>query len=165
MEVFEEILLAEADDATTVPAPVLAAQELLAGMSHEELVAIERVAELQPVSDGDVVFQAGDAADAMYFVLAGSVSVRVPLASGRSRRLSTLGAGVAFGEMAILDNQPRSADIVADGHGALARLSVADLRALAIEHPNLAATLYRNLSVALSRRLRSANDQVRALDQ
>ena len=93
-------------------------------MSREELVAIERVAELQPVSDGDVVFQAGDAADAMYFVLAGSVSVRVPLASGRSRRLSTLGAGVAFGEMAILDNQPRSADIVADGHGALARLSV-----------------------------------------
>ncbi len=128
LEVFEEILLAEADDATTVPAPVLAAQELLAGMSREELVAIERVAELQPVSDGDVVFQAGDAADAMYFVLAGSVSVRVPLASGRSRRLSTLGAGVAFGEMAILDNQPRSADIVADGHGALARLSVADLR-------------------------------------
>ena len=101
----------------------------------------------------------------MYFVLEGSVSVRVPLASGRSRRLSTLGAGVAFGEMAILDDQPRSADVVADEDGALARLSVDDLRDLAIEHPNLGATLYRNLSVALSRRLRSANEQVRALEQ
>jgi len=40
-----------------------------------------------------------------------------------------------------------------------------DLQALAVEHPNLAATLYRNLSVALSRRLRSANEQVRALEQ
>ena len=75
LEVFEETLLAEADEAATIPAPELAAQEMLAGMSPEELAAIERVAELQPVSDGDVVFQAGDAADAMYFVLAGSVSV------------------------------------------------------------------------------------------
>ena len=49
--------------------------------------------------------------------------------------------------------------------GALARLSVDDLRDLAIEHPNLGATLYRNLSAALSWRLRSANEQVRALEQ
>jgi glutaminase len=128
-------------------------------------MAVELVAELQPVTTGDVIVRTGDAADAMYFVLEGSVSVRVPLASGRSRRLSTLGAGVAFGEMAILDDQPRSADVVADEDGALARLAVDDLRELAIEHPNLAATLYRNLSVALSRRLRSANEQVRALEQ
>ena len=165
LEVYEEILLGEADWAGAAPAPVLAAQELLAGLSGSELLAIESVAELQPVCSGDVIIRTGDPADAMYFVLEGSVSVRVSLASGRSRRLSTLGAGVAFGEMAILDDQPRSADIVADEDGALARLSVDDLRDLAIEHPNLGATLYRNLSVALSRRLRSANDQVRALEQ
>jgi glutaminase len=165
LEAFEEALLEEADAACAPPAPVLASQELLAGLSDAELRAVQRVAELQPVSSGQTVFRTGDAADAMFFVLAGSVSVRVPLASGRSHRLSTLGAGVAFGEMAILDAQPRSADIVADEDSALARLSVDDLQALAVEHPNLAATLYRNLSVALSRRLRSANEQVRALDE
>jgi glutaminase len=165
LEAYEEVLLAEADAAGAVPAPVLASQELLTGLSGAELLALERVAVLQPVSGGDVIVRTGDAADAMFFVLAGSVSVRVPLASGRSHRLSTLGAGVAFGEMAILDDQPRSADVVADEDGALARLSVDDLRTLAFEHPNLAATLYRNLSVALSRRLRSANEQVRALEQ
>jgi glutaminase len=165
LEAFEEMLLEEADAAGAPPAPVVASQELLAGLSAGELEAVQRVAELQPVSRGQAVFRTGDVADAMYFVLAGSVSVRVPLGSGRSHRLSTLGAGVAFGEMAILDAQPRSADIVADEDGALARLSVDDLQALAVEHPNLAATLYRNLSVALSRRLRSANEQVRALEQ
>jgi len=165
LEACEDVLLAEADHAGAVPAAVLASQELLAGLSAAELLAIELVTELQPVSAGDVIVRTGDVADAMYFVLEGSVSVRVPLANGRSRRLSTLGAGVAFGEMAILDDQPRSADIVADEDGALARLSVADLHEVAFEHPNLAATLYRNLSVALSRRLRSANEQVRALEE
>ncbi len=165
LEAYEETLLAEADSAGAAPAPVLASQELLLGLSADELLAVEMVAQLQPVSTGDVIVRTGDPADAMYFVLEGSVSVRVPLASGRSRRLSTLGAGVAFGEMAILDDQPRSADVVADEDGALARLSVDDLRDLAIEHPNLGATLYRNLSAALSRRLRSANEQVRALEQ
>jgi glutaminase len=165
LETYEEVLLRESDTAGAAPEPVLAAQELLVGLNAEELLAVERVAQVQRVHDGDVVFEAGDAADAMYFVLSGSVSVRVPLSSGRSHRLSTLGAGVAFGEMAILDNQPRSADIVADEDSVLARFSVEDLRALAVEHPNLAVTLYRNLSVALSRRLRCANEQVRALDQ
>jgi glutaminase len=164
LEEFEDRLLAEAADAGAPPPPVLAAQELLAGLADDDLAAIEAVAELQPVRAGEVVCRAGDAADAMYFLLAGSVSVRVPLASGRSRRLSTLGAAVAFGEMAILDRQPRSADIVADEEGMLARVAIADLDAVLARRPTLAATLYRNLSVTLSRRLRSANDQVRVLD-
>jgi SulP family sulfate permease len=72
---------------------------------------------------------------------------------------------VAFGEMAMLDNSKRSADVVADDETLLARLSVADLRALGEAWPNLTATVYRNLATNLARRLRAANSQVRALEQ
>ncbi len=69
------------------------------------------------------MFREGDHADAIFFVLSGLVSVRLPLAgTGRDRRLATLGAGVAVGEMAFLDEGQRSADVVAERDSMLARL-------------------------------------------
>ena len=75
------------------------------------------------------MFREGDHADAIYFVLSGLVSVRLPLVGeGRDRRLATLGPGVAVGEMAFLDEGRRSADVVAERDTTLARLSLDDLR-------------------------------------
>ena len=82
----------------------LGIQELLGGLTSAELALVESVVEMVHVSEGDVVFREGDHADAIFFVLSGLVSVRLPLAgTGRDRRLATLGAGVAVGEMAFLD--------------------------------------------------------------
>jgi CRP-like cAMP-binding protein len=147
------------------PAPTLAAQEMLQGLSDDEFAALEAVADLQVAKAGETVVREGDDGDAIYFVLTGEVTVRVQLGDGRSHRLSTLGPGVAFGEMAMLDDSKRSADVVADDDTLLARVAVADLRELGERWPNLTATVYRNLATNLARRLRAANSQVRALEQ
>jgi glutaminase len=142
----------------------LGIQELLGGLTPEELALVEEAVEMIHVEEGGVVFREGDHADAIFFVLSGSVSVRLPLAEkGRDRRLATLGAGVAVGEMAFLDEGHRSADVVAECDTKLARLSIEDLRAIGQASPAATATFAANLARNLSGRLRRANEQVRML--
>jgi glutaminase len=142
----------------------LAIQELLGGLTPDELALVEEVAEVIDVPSGDVVFREGDHADAIYFILSGLVSVRIPLADrGRDRRLATLGPGVAVGEMAFLDEGRRSADVVAERDTVLARLSIDDLHTIGNQSPRATATFAANLARNLSGRLRRANEQVRML--
>jgi len=99
----------------------------------------------------------------VYFLLSGRVRVRLQMEHGRERRLATLGPGVAFGEMALLDEARRSADIVAETDSVVARLPIADFRRLALEHPGITEKFSLNLVRNLSARLRRANEQVRRL--
>jgi glutaminase len=137
----------------------LATQELLGGLADDELALVEAAIEIVEVPVGEVVFREGDHADAIYFVLAGLVSVRL----GRDRRLASLGAGVAVGEMAFLDEGKRSADVVAERDSVLARLSIEQLREIDRIAPRVTATFSANLARNLSGRLRRANEQVRML--
>jgi glutaminase len=142
----------------------LAVQELLGGLTGEELALVRDAVEVLEVPAGEVVFREGDHADAVFFVLSGLVSVRLPLAEkGRDRRLATLGAGVAVGEMAFLDEGRRSADVVAERDSTLARLSIDDLHEVGRVAPHATATFAANLARNLSGRLRRANEQVRML--
>ncbi|MFN8025574.1 MAG: glutaminase A [Acidimicrobiia bacterium] len=165
LEWCEEALLAQAglDDGDAGILLPLAEQELLAGMSHAELAAIEALAECQKFEAGEVVVAEGDESDAVYFLRAGRVRVRLQMARGRERRLATLGAGVAFGEMAFLDELRRSADIVAETDTVVDRLPIAEFRRLAAEHPGITERFAVNMVRNLGARLRRANDQVRRL--
>jgi len=84
-------------------------------------------------------------------------------ARDRNRRLATFGPGVAFGEMALLDEGVRSADVVCDEDSTVAALSLAALRQLEAEYPHIGRTISANLARLLARRLRAANAQIRAL--
>jgi glutaminase len=142
----------------------LAIQELLGGLTADELELVEAAVEVMDVAAGEVVFREGDHADAIYFVLSGLVSVRLPLVDhGRDRRLATLGAGVAVGEMAFLDEGRRSADVVAERDSRLARLSIHQLHEIGRRAPRVTSTFSANLGRNLSGRLRRANEQVRML--
>jgi glutaminase len=143
----------------------LSEQELMAGMSPRELDAIERMTEVLKLGAGELVFTEGDDSDAVYFLLGGRVRVRLPLGAGREQRLATLGPGVAFGEMAFLDEARRSADVVAETDAVVARLPIDDFRLLADEHPGITERFAVNMVRNLSGRLRRANDQVRRLAQ
>jgi len=99
-------------------------------------------------------------------LLEGRVSVMLPLRAGegdRARRLATFGPGVAFGEMALLDEGHPSADVVCDREGRVAALSIAALSMLDPEHADVRRVMQANLARLLARRLRAANAQIRAL--
>jgi len=143
----------------------LAGQPLLYGLPAEQLAVLEAAATVQTTAAGEIVIREGDPADALYFVLAGRVSVRLVLADGRrDRRLAAFGPGLSFGETALVAGGVRTADVVTDEPATLARVALDDLRHIGEECPSFMATIYENLARQLSTLLQRANAQVRALD-
>jgi glutaminase len=141
-------------------------QELLRGLSAEAVAALEEVMVITDFDAGAVLAREGQDADSVYFMLSGRVSVRLHVdGQGHGRRLASFGAGVAVGEMALLDAGSRSADLLLERASTVAELRVDDLDALDRELPGLKGTIYANLAHSLSDRLRRANNRIRALEQ
>lgn len=90
--------------------------------------ALERLAAaLEPsdYSDGQSVFVEGDPGDSMYFIASGCIRIEKRVSSGTSKTLTVLESGDYFGEMALLDQKPRSASALASGDSRVLRLSKA----------------------------------------
>ena len=160
-----ELLIAAGAVAAEPPAD-LAAQELLVGVPADEVAQLEAVSTRRELAAGETIFREGDTADSLYFILSGAVSVLLPLdGTGRSRRLATLGPGIAFGEMALLDEGRRSADVVVERDCVLVELPTTAFAEVGVRYPHLGRALYANLARDLSHRVRNANSQLRALEQ
>jgi glutaminase len=83
----------------------------------------------------ETIVNAGDEAGELFFLARGNVSVTVALGSGATKRLGTFSAGMTFGEIAVIDRAPRSANIVADTDGECDLLGLADFESLTKSHP------------------------------
>jgi len=138
--------------------------ELFQGLSAEEIKAI--VSRLKPRSfrAGEIIVKIGEKARELFFLSRGHVSVLVQNSSDVSRRLATFSAGMAFGEMALLDSALRSANIIADTEVQCDLLELADFEALGDSHPNIKIKLLQNICLGLSRKLRKANRDIAVLD-
>ena len=143
----------------------LAGQELLRGLVAEELAAVTAVTRSHRLAAGQVLFKQGDPADSVFFILSGALTVLLPLGEDDTgmpaRRLARLGAGVCVGEMALLGDSVRSADVVVTQDCVLAELPTAAAVALGTAHARLAEHLYASLAKVLADRLRRANEQLR----
>ena len=147
------------------PAP-LSDFDLLEGLGAAELAAVEDALEIDVYEPGSILFREGRPGDSVGFLLTGRVGVLLPLdviPRDRTRRIATFGPGTAFGEMALLDEPVRSADVVCDERSTVALLSLDKLHELDDAFPLLRPTLDANLTRLLALRLRAANTQIRAL--
>ena len=106
---------------------------------------------------GEVIFREGDEANAMYVVLNGEMEVMKASRNGVDARVAVLGPGDWFGEMSIVDIQPRSATVRAVATSRLVRISAADLDTLYRHDVRSYAIVVLNLARELSRRLRVAD--------
>lgn len=123
----------------------LSAHQLCEGADPMDVAHLESLVTRQQFEPGALVVKRGDPADAVYFLMRGEVSVVVDLAGGGQRRLSTLSAGMCFGERALLSGGTRSADVRADSQVECWALSIGDFIRLEAERPALAIRLLRNL--------------------
>ncbi|MBL8643487.1 MAG: cyclic nucleotide-binding domain-containing protein, partial [Rhodospirillaceae bacterium] len=112
---------------------------------------------------GHVLFQEGAAGDALYLLARGDVTIRLMLEDGTSIRLATLIPGVMFGEMALLEQQARSADAVATSDIVVYEMDRAGFMRILAEHPALATQLVANMARAIAARLRVTSDHLRAV--
>jgi len=143
---------ARAEDAAALLARVPAFEQL--GLS--ELNAVAAVAVPRSFAAGEAVFREGDASSTCYVVRDGHARAIRAHPDGRQITLATFGPGDIFGELAMFDDERRSATVEAiDDLDALAILG-GDMRRLMYEHAEIAV----KLAVALVRRLRAANERL-----
>lgn len=107
---------------------------------------------------GTVVFGEGSEGFGAFLITRGVASVTLhQLDQQRPIRLVTFSPGTVFGEMALLDGEPRSATVVADTDLECRTLSTVDFEHLKEAHPRIAIQLLSNLANESSLRLRRAN--------
>ncbi len=100
---------------------------VLQAMDGEALARLAAVLEEKDYTDGQTVFAEGDPGDSMYFIVKGRIRIekRAQAAGALNKTLTVLEAGDYFGEMALLDQKPRSASAVAAGGARVLRLAKA----------------------------------------
>lgn len=129
---------------------------LFAAMRPETLGALVACGRIVTVEDGEVLFRKGDPGDHFYCILEGRVTIGYQDEDGRKHTFNQLNAGAVFGEIAVLDRQPRSADAVASGHTVLFAIPRDDFRQALVDECQLEDGLIR----LLSERMRWVSDQI-----
>ena len=129
----------------------LKSSDVFGGIAAENLSRLAAIAVESSWPSGSVVFREGDAGDALYLVLSGSVRI----VKG-AVEIATLGKGSCFGEMAVLDGAPRSADAAVSDEAVLLRIGSEEFYEALAEDPRL----MQNVVAVLTRRLRDANAKV-----
>lgn len=138
--------------------------DLFASLTPAEIATIATLLKRRRYCRDEVIIQVGEEARDLYFLARGTVSVFVTLLSGTRKRLATFSPGMAFGEMAVIDQAPRSAVVAADAEVECDLLSVDDLAELGRQHPAIKIKLLQNLSLGLCRKLRKANREISVYD-
>jgi len=124
-----------------------------------EPAELERVADVavpRTFAAGHVVFREGDASDTCYIVRAGHARAMREHTDGRSITLAQFGPGDFFGELAMFDDERRSATVEAIEKLEVCALLGRDMRRLLGEHPDIALKLL----ATLGRRLRETNERL-----
>lgn len=158
LEWSENRLIAQQADTYAAPSVPLAEHEFCRGLGSQALLYLATKLAHKHFSQNEYIIRKGDAAEDIYLLMSGQVSVVVDLPDGRRRRLSTLTAGMTFGELAIVDRAARSADVRADTQVECSVLSAAAFHRLGETHPEIHIALLQNM-------LRGAYQMVSRLNQ
>jgi SulP family sulfate permease len=143
----------------------LAEMDMFAGRREETLEAMQVAMEERFLPAGQKLFSSGDVGDELFLIRRGAISIMLPITEGVEHHLATFGRGDFVGEMAFLDDQPRSADAVAKVDTDLYALSREALDRFGEEHKKAAANLFEGLARTLAHRLRYADREVRAYQE
>ncbi len=111
------------------------------------------------LKEGQVLFRAGDKSDGMYLIRRGELRIYLEQ-DGKEVQLATIGEGGMCGEMALFDNQPRSASVKATKETEVTLISLDDFGKLMKQIPKW----FVGLMSALSSRLRTTNDRLKKLE-
>lgn len=143
---------------------------IFSGLSPEGLKLLESAVQPMVFEAGENIVSEGDEARLFFVIARGKATVCLRLRSGEDNsddslvRIATLGPGLSFGEMALLDGGLRSADVVADERVVCYGFSVDHLRDLGQKRPEIFNVILGNMMRDFSERLRRANDEIRALE-
>ncbi len=125
-------------------------------LGEEDLAEVAAVTVPREFAAGEMVFREGDRSDTCYVMRSGRVRAIREHTDGRTITLATFGPGEIFGELAMFDEERRSATIEAVEPTAAAAILGGDMRRLLRTHPDISVKLL----AALGRRLRETNERL-----
>jgi CRP/FNR family transcriptional regulator, cyclic AMP receptor protein len=135
---------------------LLGAHPFFEGLVPELIDRVGSHAITRVVKAGTVIYTKGDPGNSLFIVITGTVRVSLPSVGGKDTTLALLPAGEVFGEIALLDGRPRSADVAAVTDCELMVINRRDFVPFMHDHPEVA---FKFIDI-LCERLRSTNEQV-----
>jgi CRP/FNR family cyclic AMP-dependent transcriptional regulator len=145
--------------ATTVSPAVLKAVPLFSSLPEEQLRMLTTMVSRRSASRGTTIMAGGDATDSLYIVLSGRLKVMMSDSDGKEVILTILGPGEFFGEMGLIDDEPRSASVVTIEPCELLYIAKRDFKKCIADHHDMAMEVMRSLV----RRLREADRKIGSL--
>ncbi|MBI4657283.1 MAG: cyclic nucleotide-binding domain-containing protein [Verrucomicrobia bacterium] len=133
----------------------LESSRLFHGLSESELRVLNDAVQIQSFHGGKIIFTEGDLGDGMYLVRLGAVQISAFVNKDERRPLSRVEPGDFFGEMAVVDNEPRSATATAESDSEVYFIPREVMLRMLERSPRLAVNLTREFSL----RLREFNRQ------
>ena len=118
---------------------------IFSGVDGNDLQWISEISRMTEIKPGQIIFHENETGDAMYIILEG----RIRIVKGQNTTLDILLERDCFGEMAILDEEPRSATAVADGPCRLLAIQREDFQRLLMARPQIAIAMFRSISLRL----------------
>ena len=135
------------------------------GFHEDEIKTMRDFFKVREYPQGQVIFSAGSPGDAMYFLASGKADIFIDLpGTDRQKRIYTIAYGTVFGEMALLDEKPRSASVVATTDLSCFCLTTRKFNELKETHPQIAMRFYIVLCNILVNRLRDADGLISELE-
>src|SRR5438132_3083561 len=128
-------------------------------LSNRQLKSVSDIMFERTYDADELVFEEGQPGAALFLVLDGKVAVEI-FRETSTTRLAVLERGAFFGEMALLDETPRSATARALERTRTLALYRNDLNGLVYRHPRTACRIYRSLAGMVGDRLRLTNELV-----
>jgi sulfate permease, SulP family len=136
---------------------LLEASALFAGLDEAERTRLESLMVNRLYRAGEEIMKAGEPGDELMLLLHGSASIVVRGSDSDDVRIAGVRRGATVGDIAFLDQAPRSATVVADEDTTVAILHRDVYDVLAQTHPHLVQRLLSNLTLTMAARLRHAN--------
>jgi CRP/FNR family cyclic AMP-dependent transcriptional regulator len=132
---------------------------LFAELDDRELASIAAVAKTRRYAKDDVIFHADESGDVFCLIKEGQVKVTMISPEGKEIILSLLGAGEFFGEMALIEDEPRSATVVATEPLELVTIWRSDFLQILAEN----FSITKKVLMEMSHRLRNASNRIESL--
>jgi diguanylate cyclase (GGDEF)-like protein/PAS domain S-box-containing protein len=119
--------------------------DLFKDLTAEALDELASLGHVVPLAPGQVLFRKGDPGDFLFCVLDGQIQIGVETSAGNVHHMNLLPAGTVFGEIALLDDLPRSADAYAVDRTTVFTISRNDFHTLLLADPRLHRPVIRLL--------------------
>jgi len=139
----------------------LSRSAIFASLSADELDQVVSMSGALRLKRGGILFAEGDGGNELYIVDYGRIAITKAVEGNLEQVLAHMGPGDYFGEMALLEQIPRSATASAEEDSGLITISHDDLMGLMDREPKAAAKIMFNLLRTFTARLQATNDQLR----